>query len=59
MKLFIISSIVIIHFLLVIASPPSVEDINFFEVDPPGIFHFFALTPLEILVFSSNFDISR
>ena len=24
---------------------------------PPGIFHFFALTPLEILVFPSNFDI--
>ena len=47
---------------------PPVEYINFFEVDPPGfpvnfimtpgIFHFFALTPLIILVFPSNFDIS-
>ena len=44
---------------------PPVEDIIFFEigfqsqfyVEPPGIFHFFALTPLEILVFPSNFDI--
>ena len=32
---------------------PPVEDIDFFEVDPPGIFHFlFALSPLEIHVFS-------
>ena len=28
-----------------------------FYNDPSGIFHFFALTPLEILAFSSNFDI--
>ena len=46
---------------------PPVEDINFLKLipwissqfyhDPPGIFHFFALTPLEFLVFPSNSDI--